>query len=324
MSLSKKLNRWKEQQFINQKQVDQILAFERQRSGNTFWRTAFIIAGLLIGLGVCLLVASNWDALGPIFKLTGDFIILAGLFYTTFWCVTHERKGLSELFAILSFLMIGATIGLIGQVFNLEGGWSSFALTWAVLGLPFVLVSRSIFFNVGWLCLFFSLFNNGWLEKILDYLFHTLDGASLSAVIGLCLLSYAGKRLDEIANKYTLLPYAFSKLMMWLAYVVVWGIGLRWGGWWGWDHPTFMLLANLIVFGFFAARLFLAVRTQNMTSFRRNAILAEIYIFILFASNMGSLFLSGIGFIVGGLAILGMIFLFKRTSRYIKNMEIFK
>ncbi len=324
MSLSKKLNRWKEQKFITQKQYDQILAFERQRSGNTFWRTAFIIAGLLIGLGVCLLVASNWDALGAVVKIAGAFVVLGGLFYTTFWCITHERKGLTELFAILSFLMIGATIGLIGQVFNLEGGWSSFALTWAVLGLPFVLVSRSIFFNVGWLCLFFSLFNGGYLEKVLDYFFHTLDSGSIAAIVGLCLLSYAGKKLDETANKYTLLPKAFEKLMMWLTYICVWGIGLRWGSCWGWERPKFMLLANLIVFAFFAARLFLAVRTQNMTSFRRNAILAEIYIFILFASNLGSLFLSGIGFILGGLAILGMIYLFKRTSRYIKTMEVFK
>lgn len=324
MSLSKKLNRWKEHKFITQKQYDQILAFERQRSGNTFWRTAFIIAGLLIGLGICLLVAANWDALGAVVKLTGGFAVLGGLFYATFWSITHQHKGLTELFTILSFLMIGAMLGLIGQVFNLEGGWSSFALTWAILGLPFVVVSRAVFFNMGWLCLFFSLFNFGHLEKVLDYFFHTLDGGAIAAIIGLCLLSYAGKKLDETAHSYTLLPKAFEKLMMWLAYISVWFIGLRWGNWWGWEHPKFMVLANLIVFAFFAARLFVAVRTQNMTSFRRNAILVEIYIFLLFAGNLGSLFLSGIGFILGGLAILGMIYLFKRTSRYIKNMEVFK
>ena len=74
MSLSKKLNRWKEQQFITQEQCDKILSFERGRNNHLCWRSAFIFAGLLIGLGICLLVAANWDSFGAIIKLTGDFI----------------------------------------------------------------------------------------------------------------------------------------------------------------------------------------------------------------------------------------------------------
>ena len=49
-----------------------------------------------------------------------------------------------------------------------------------------------------------------------------------------------------------------------------------------------------------------------------------IYIFILFASHLSNLFMSGVGFIFGGLAVLAMIYVFKRTSLYIKNMEAFK
>ncbi|MBO7191586.1 MAG: DUF2157 domain-containing protein [Elusimicrobiaceae bacterium] len=324
MSLQKKLNTWKEQQFITAEQCEKIAAFERQRAARTFGRSAFIIAGLLIGLGLCLIVASNWHALGPVIKLAGDFTLLGGLFYTTFWCITHERKGLTELFTILSFLMIGATIGLIGQTFHLDGGWHSFATAWALLGLPFVVVSRALFFNVGWLCLFFSLFNNGWWEKIFDFLFDSFNTGTVSAVLCLCLLSYAGKKLDETAHPYTLLPKAFEKLAMWLAYLSIFGIGLRWGTS-GWNHHLgTTLLANLVVFAFLAGRMFLAVQMQNMISFRRNAILTEIYIFILFASHLSNLFMSGVGFIFGGLAVLALIYVFKRTSLYIKNMEAFK
>ena len=323
MSLSKKLVLWQEQQFITAEQSKKILDFERQRSGGLFRRSAFIVAGLLIGLGICLLVASNWNALGTVFKLTGDFVLLGSLFYTTFWCIMHERKGLTELFAILSFLMIGATIGLIGQVFHLNGGWSSFSLAWSLLGLPFVIVSRSVFFNMSWLCLFFSLFNNGWLEKITTHLVDSFDAHTVTIIAVLCLLSYAGKKLDETAHPYTLLPKAFEKLTLWLTYISISIIGLRWGTQ-GWHHVETMLLSNLLVFAFLTARMFLSARMQNITSFRRNAILAEIYIFILFASHLGNLFMSGIGFILGGLAILAMIYVFKHTSRYIKNMEAFK
>ena len=322
MSLTTKLSCWKEQNFITQDQCDQILAFERQRSGRTFWRGAFIVAGSLIGLGICLLIAANWKALGNTFKITGDFLLLGGLFYTTFWCITHQKKGLTEFFAILSFLMIGGTIGLIGQIFNLEGGWHSFALFWALLAIPFVLVSRALFFNLGWLCLLLSSLNFPWVEKLLSQLFHHLSVNTLGVVIVLYLLSYAGKKFDETSHNYTLIPLAFEKLAMWLTYFCIAFIGLKWGTL---NHITTETFpANLIVFAFFALRLFLAVRTQNLISFRRNTILLEIYLFVLFASAFGNLFMSGIGFIVGGLSILGLIYLFRHTSRYIKNMEAFK
>lgn len=324
MSLQKKLNCWKEQNFITAAQCEQILTFERQRSGNTFWRTAFIIAGILIGLGVCLLVAANWDTLGAITKITGAFILLGGLFYTTWWCVVQQKKGLSELFAILSFLMIGATIGLIGQVFNLEGGWKSFAMAWALLGLPFVIISRSLFFNMGWICLFCSSLKFVQLEILLDTLWEDLPNATL-CVIGLCLLSYAGNKLDQAVHSRTMLPKSFEKLTLWTTYLCIWLIGLHWGCW-RWSDRSFLmaLLANLLVFTFFALRMFLAIKTQNISSFRRNAIALEVYIFVLFASAFGNLFLSGVGFILAGGVILAMIYVFRRTARYIKTMEVFK
>ena len=326
MSLQNKLTRWKEENLLTQEQCEKILTFERKRTGNTFWHTAFIIAGLLIGLGICLLIASNWDTLGAIVKIVGDFAILGALFYTTWWCVIHERKGLKELFAILSFLMIGATIGLLGQVFNLEGGWNSFACAWALLGLPFVIISRSMFFNIGWLCLFFSIFNMGWMKEILEHIFRTFGGSAITFVAVLCLLSYAGKKLDEALHPYTLLPKAFGKLTLWLAYVFTWFLGLHWGTRNFLHSPDWLtvIIANLFVFIFFGARMFLAIKTQNLISFRRNAILAEIYIFVLFASCFGNLFLSGLGFIGGGLAVLGLIYVLRRTSRYIRTMGEFK
>ncbi|MBO4674647.1 MAG: DUF2157 domain-containing protein [Elusimicrobiaceae bacterium] len=325
MSLQKKLTRWKEENLLTQEQCEKILTFERKRTGNTFWRTAFIIAGLLIGLGICLLVASNWDTIGSAVKLVGDFTILGALFYTAWWCFTHQKKGLSELFTILSFLMIGATIGLIGQIFNLEGGWRSFALVWALLGLPFVVISRSLFFNITYLCLLLTGIDWQFWENILDCFFRTDVAQCIAIAIGTYLLSFAGKKLDNIAHKYTLLPKALEKLMMWLTYCAVWGMALQGVGDYHWKNKFFAtLLAVLFAFAFFALRLFTAVRTQNLTSFRRNAILVEIYIFILFAGAFSNLFMSGIGFILGGLSILGMIYVFRRTSRYIKTMEIFK
>ena len=117
---------------------------------------------------------------------------------------------------------------------------------------------------------------------------------------------------------------SFEKVMMWAAYVTVVFVGMRWGfiRW----HNTFALqcFAHLIVFGFLGLRMYLAIQTQNQTSFKRNAVLAELYVFGIFASRFGNLFLSGIGFILGGLFVLGFIYVLRKTTRYIKKMEAFQ
>ena len=42
---------------------------------------ALLVAGLLIGVGTCLVVASNWDRIPAFIKLFCDFSILGGLGY---------------------------------------------------------------------------------------------------------------------------------------------------------------------------------------------------------------------------------------------------
>ncbi|MBR4683056.1 MAG: DUF2157 domain-containing protein [Elusimicrobiaceae bacterium] len=323
MSLSKKLNRWKEQQFITQEQCDKILSFERGRNNHLFWRSAFIFAGLLIGLGICLLVAANWDSFGAIIKLTGDFILLASAIYAVYWSVCHECHGLRELFCIVSFALVGASIGLIAQVFQLDGGWASFAISWALLGLPFIWLSRVLFFNIVWWFLVISGLPDGWISGWIEHLDKQLVIA-LETVAAGWLLSYVGQYLDKKYGEYTRLAGAFEKVTMWLVYITIAFVGLRWGlnHWHNiiWNR----LFAHVLVFGFLGMRMYVAIQTQNLTSFKRNAILAEIYLFCIFASRLNNLSMSGLGFIAGGFLVLGLIYALRKTSHYIKNMEAFK
>lgn len=325
MSLSKKLDRWKEQQFITQEQYNKILDFERTRSNSNFWRMAFIFAGLLIGLGVCLLVASNWNALGHTVKLVGDFILLGGCSYMVYWSMAQKHTGLRELFIILSFLLIGASIGLIGQVFQLDGGWRSAAVLWATLALVYVWASRVLFVGVTWWILFLSgLLQWNWLEQILEHIMDQLDSSALGLIAGLWALSFVGNKFNEKWGNYTRLAAAFEKVMMWLVYASVTFVGLRWGlTHWG-DPFLSQCFAHLIVFAFLGVRMYQAVQTQNQSSFKRNAVLAEIYVFGIFASRFGNLFVSGLGFILGGLFVIGFIYVLRKTTRYIRKMEAFQ
>lgn len=325
MSIPEKIKTWQENNLLSAQQAEQILAFERARGNRTFWRSAFIFAGLLIGLGICLIVASNWDALGASVKLTGAFLLLGGFSYAVYWSICQKHNGLKELFVIISFLLVGASIGLIAQVFQLDGGWQSFAAFWALLALAYVWVSRVLFVGIAWWVLFLSgVLKWTWLEPLFEHIGKHLDATSLTLIAGLWLLSYAGQKANEKLEIYTRLAAAFEKVMMWAAYLMVAFVGVRWGmvRW----HNTLAIecFAYLIVFAFLGARMYLAVQTQNRASFKRNAVLAEIYIFGIFTSRFGNLFLSGLGFIIGGILVLGFTYVLRKTTRYIKSMEAFQ
>ncbi len=319
MKTSKKLQKWVEQGLISQKQADKILLSEQSNNSNVIWKWMYGIAGLFIGLGFILLIGANWDDIPAPIKLLGDFTILAGVLYGAYWSIINKKSRGKELFLILTFLFIGATIGLVGQIFNLSGGWQSFAMTWSLLGIPFVLFSRLLSFNFCWLCLFFSLFNFEWIGELIDYVYKHLDGMIL-AVIFLSLLSYAGKKLDENAHKYTLLPKAVQILSMFMAYVIIFLVSFVRGAWILFFANINSLLIYIFAFLFFATRMFLAVQTQNMSSFKRNAIAVEVYIFLIFVTRFGNLLMSGIGLIFGGLAVLVLIYLLRKTSQYVKTM----
>ena len=319
MLMANKLQKWVDNQLITQEQKEQIIYFEKQGGNNLFWRSAFIIAGLLIGLGIILIVASNWNIVPVWLKLFVDFSISLSFVCGAYWTIITNKKKLKELFLILSFLMVGATIGLIGQIFNLNGGWESFSSSWALLGLPFVFYSRSLFFNIIWVYFFNNLtiyiWGREWLRKLLDLLNNDFI-ISVSIVIILSLFSYGMKKIDDKTNKYTLIFKAFALMALWSAYFGVLVSSLNWG--------VASLSSCIVVFGFLVYRILLALKTQNVLSFRRNITLAELYIFAIFATRYGDLLSSGIGFIVAGLIILLFIYILKKTSNYIKNMEVFK
>ena len=318
-----KLKTWVEANIIDNAQKEKILEYEKTHNNGLFWRAATIIAGLLIGCGICLIVASNWDKLSTQFKIIADFALFGAILYGAYFCLSKGKKGLSELFLLLSFLMIAATIGLLGQTFNLDGGWRSFALFWALLGVPYALLSRSVLLNVLWIYIMLNGLHFGFIDKILDYVWENLEAAVLFSALFVG-GGYVLEKFDEQSKRAVVMPYVFSKAFYIFAYIVVlFGAGDMGLG----SHRTLWvqsLMANVFIFSFLGLMMLWGMKTQNILFFKRNAIIAEIYVFALFASRMGNLLTSGLGMIAGGLFILFLLYCLKRTSKLIGKMEVFK
>ena len=324
MKISGKLQKLVAQGLISEEQAEKIMTSEQASHSKLAWKLMYWIAGLFIGLGFILIIGSNWSAIPAPVKLLGDFGIWAGILYGTYWSITNRKNKIKELFLTLSFLFVAATIGLIAQIFNLSGGWQSFATTWAMLSFVFVVFSRLIVLNLVWLWLFFSIIN-------LEFLFHFLEPllmkgpitALITGTILCALLSYAGGQLYKAINKLIVMPKAFAIYFL----IGMYSIALFGGAMLGMNHSRFFghspFLANVFVFVFLGIRLLLAVHNKNIKSFIRNTHLVELFILFLFVTRYGNLFMSGVGFIVGGILLLGVLYLLKRTSKYIKTLEVF-
>ncbi|HEY0822095.1 MAG TPA: DUF2157 domain-containing protein [Rhizobacter sp.] len=97
-----------------------------------------VVAAALVGLGVVMWIAANWDTLGRM----GRFALLMALVGTTGLGAALRPAWRAPL-GLLCFLGIGALFAYFGQTYQTGADpWQLFAL-WAALGIPLCLGARS-------------------------------------------------------------------------------------------------------------------------------------------------------------------------------------
>jgi uncharacterized membrane protein len=104
-----------------------------------------ILGALLVGLGIILIIAHNWDDFGKTIKLT---LAMLPLFIgqLTCWYGLLKRSGSvawREGSATFLLLAIACSISIVSQVYNIEGSLSGFLFIWMLLSLPLIYILRS-------------------------------------------------------------------------------------------------------------------------------------------------------------------------------------
>jgi len=100
-----------------------------------------IIGVALIGLGVILLLAHNWQELGRESRTAVALIPLITAQLLCLWSIrSHPRY--NEACATILTLTLGSAIALITQTYNVPGDTESFLLIWLLLSLPLVYLMR--------------------------------------------------------------------------------------------------------------------------------------------------------------------------------------
>ena len=96
------------------------------------------IGALLIGLGINLLLAHNWEQLSRLTRAVLSFVPLTigqGLALWVLW-KRPQSSAFKEGSATFLSLMVGASIALISQTYNIPGDAGTFILTWMLLIMP--------------------------------------------------------------------------------------------------------------------------------------------------------------------------------------------
>lgn len=106
--------------------------------------TLATLGAVLVGLGILLFIASNWDKLGRSTKISIIFSIIALFNFAGYYFrIKKEQPGLSEGFLLIGAFSFGAGIWLIAQIYQIHYNFSAGVLFWILGILPVALFYRS-------------------------------------------------------------------------------------------------------------------------------------------------------------------------------------
>lgn len=133
---------------ISQETADQITQFYRNKKSkepNRLIAVFGIVGAILVGMGIILIVAHNWDNFNRFTKSFLAFLpLIAGQIFATYAMIKKkDEKVWIESAAAFLFFSTGACISMISQIYHISGELPDFILTWMLLALPQIYILNS-------------------------------------------------------------------------------------------------------------------------------------------------------------------------------------
>lgn len=149
MNINRYIQRWTEKGLVTHDQAKDLLADVKQvkksETQSNFIIALSTIGAVLFGVGAVLFISSNWEYMGDLVKVlllstTTGIILLLG-YYLKYEKENYTRFGGSLIF--LSTILIGATVFLTAQIYNVAVESSILLLIWGLLILPVVYLEKN-------------------------------------------------------------------------------------------------------------------------------------------------------------------------------------
>ncbi|UII78260.1 DUF2157 domain-containing protein [Flagellimonas sp. CMM7] len=148
MSILKDLPNLVKAEIITEETADNIKTYYENKgssSTNRLFVVFGILGAILVGLGIILIIAHNWDELSKTIKTFFAFLPLLVAQIICGYVLIKKKDSVAwkESGTTLLFFGVGACISLISQIYNISGDLSSFLLTWMLICLPAIYIMRS-------------------------------------------------------------------------------------------------------------------------------------------------------------------------------------
>ncbi len=146
------LETWKTEGLVTNEQAVRLeasaRAYLREQSSNWFISAILYVGAAALSLGFLIFIAANWEAISPGGKMVLAILLpLVPLCYAFYELTTRNRElsRLGQAMALAGTALIGGTLALIDQLYNLPPDMTRFFATWALLSLPFALTFQTVF-----------------------------------------------------------------------------------------------------------------------------------------------------------------------------------
>lgn len=117
---------------------------KKEGSPNRLFIVFGVLGSVLVGLGIILILAHNWDNFTRMIKTVLAFLpLVIGQCLSGYAILKKKSATWREASGTFLFFAIGSSIALVSQIYNIPGDLSSYLLTWTVLSLPLIYLLRS-------------------------------------------------------------------------------------------------------------------------------------------------------------------------------------
>jgi uncharacterized membrane protein len=148
MNILKELDELTKAEVISPGTADHIRTYYKQKgqdSGSKLFIVFGILGAILVGLGLILIIAHNWDDLSKNIKVVIAYLplVIAQLLCVYSLLKRSDSSAWREASSAFLVFAVGASISLVSQVYNIHGDLASFLFTWMLLCLPVIYLMRS-------------------------------------------------------------------------------------------------------------------------------------------------------------------------------------
>jgi uncharacterized membrane protein len=329
---------WLSSDVINKEQakymIDDVMNVTSEKSGHKFISAVIYIGATALSMGALLLIASNWSGFSKSFKLILALILPIVPITFAYWqlIVKDKESVLGRAASILGMALVGGSLALIGQIYNLESNMVNFLWTWALLTAPFIFVFRrkeNVFFSALLLgpTLFLTIVQfveNSLLDVSFGVILMTV--VALGYSLFLYLVGSAMRNSAEWLESGQMLRISGASLASITFFIMTFEFyaqsvaGSTYANPGSWEILS--VVFNLLFIGYLIFAIVRSIKFEEYSFAFSLVRLFALYLLVKYFTLFYSMFDTGLFFIIGGvLFIAGGLFLEKKKDLLVSYMK---